>query len=114
MRNFNHDDHRKARGNPCKSQEDQSSNHQIITIIFGKQSPLTGSPFSLELAFTELEKGKNQEEWLSMAPTTPFTQELAASIDPGAAPISGRCPVEWPINLSVKYNPDLLPFRTRL
>jgi hypothetical protein len=75
---------------------------------------------SLELACTKLEKGKNQEERLFTAPTVPITQELAASIVPGAAPVIGRCSVEWPLReiccffdtvfLRVNYNPDLLPF----
>jgi hypothetical protein len=60
---------------------------------------------SLELAFTKLEKGKNQEEWLTKAPTTPITQELAASIDPGAAPVSGRCPVERPVRDFIEVQP---------
>jgi hypothetical protein len=75
---------------------------------------------SLELACTKLEKGKNQEERLFTAPTVPITQELAASTVPGAAPVIGRCSVEWPLReiccffdtvfLRVNYNPDLLPF----
>jgi hypothetical protein len=79
---------------------------------------------SLELACTKLEKGKNQEERLFTAPTVPITQELAASIVPGAAPVIGRCSVEWPFRetccffdivfLRVKYNLDLLPFGTLL
>jgi hypothetical protein len=79
---------------------------------------------SLELACTKLEKGKNQEERLFTAPTVPITQELVASIVPGAAPVIGRCTVEWPFRetccffdivfLRVKYNLDLLPFGTLL
>ena len=79
---------------------------------------------SLELACTKLEKGKNQEERLFTAPTVPITQELVASIVPGAAPVIGRCTVEWPFKetccffdivfLRVKYNLDLLPFGTLL
>ncbi len=79
---------------------------------------------SLELACTEMEKEKHQEERLFTSPTVSITQELAASIVPGAAPVSGRCPVERPVReiccffdtvfLRVKYNPDLLLFRTCL
>jgi hypothetical protein len=82
---------------------------------------------SIELACTEMEKEKNQEERLFTAPTVPITQELAARIDPGAAPVCGPCPIERPVRetccffetvffdtvfLRVKYNPDLLPFGT--
>jgi hypothetical protein len=75
---------------------------------------------SLELACTEMEKEKNQEERLFTAPTIPIAQELAASIDPVAAPVSGCCPIEQPscffdtVFLRVNYNPDLLPFGTLL
>jgi hypothetical protein len=79
---------------------------------------------SLELACTELEKGKNQEERLFIAPTVPIAQELAASIDPVEAPARGCCPIERPVRetccffetvfLSVKDNPDLFPFGTLL
>jgi hypothetical protein len=79
---------------------------------------------SLELACTEMEKEKNQEKQLLSTPTVPITQELAASIDPVAAPARGCCPIEWPLRgiccffdtvfLRVNYNPELLPFGTLL
>jgi hypothetical protein len=79
---------------------------------------------SLELACIKLEKGKNQEGRLFTAPKVPIAQELAASIDPVAAPARGCCLIEQPVRetccffdtvfLRVNYNPDLLPFGTLL